>query len=108
MKPGKAEPGMNREIQELQQKYGIAIKRVTDVNTRAKAAVEAMRAMEKFLGEWNPMGRRLMDLQEIIGPGIKIKEDVWLYKFDTGCGGWSWKFTCRDGVIVGMEKISLD
>lgn len=70
-------------------------------------------AMDSLLRRWNPYGRRLSQLEQIIGDssildeGDKENGEVY-YNFDSGLSGMRFDITVREGIIVRVRVISVD
>lgn len=65
-------------------------------------------AMARLLAEWFPLGKKIGELQEIVGdPGEKDNEVV-SYRFDSGLGGLEYQFKVKEGVIRSVLVIGLD
>lgn len=58
------------------------------------------KAMGQLLQEWPPLGRKMSDLQEIIGhPPSSTCKDYVTYSFDTGFIGVAYRFWIKEGLI---------
>jgi hypothetical protein len=115
-----ADDGKNEErVRTLKARYAGKIK---PWNTGFNAPKHS-RAMLEFLVEWCPLGKKLTDLQEIIGTPAKSvtdlheiirgasgrkREEGHSYYFDTGRGGLRFLFQTKDGLIRAVYIVGLE
>jgi len=102
-----AEP--NPEIKALRAEYGEPIRKaVVAKQTSPEDSATAVNAMNELLERWRPENRPVSELKEVLGEPSSVEDDTLIYRFDSGLGGWRWRFTTKDGEIVDVEKESLD
>jgi hypothetical protein len=71
---------------------------------------ESFNSMSSLLSEWFPIGRKLSDLEEIVGtPGTnRPKENCIDYDFQNGVDGVLYRFTVEDGIITSVLILGID
>lgn len=68
----------------------------------AARARQSCAAMAELLERWHPIGRRMLDLEGIIGvKGVEANGRS-VYMFDQGRVGWSFEFEVQDGLIKAV------
>ena len=95
---------IERPVPELKQKYAGTI-RTGLIGDMAKTSIEAM---DRLLEEWFPYGKRIADLAEITGAQIDMEPNEAVLRFDSGRGGWEYRFRINKGLIESVLKESLN
>lgn len=62
----------------------------------------------KLLQRWNPVGKSLHEVKQVIGTPDWERQDAIGYRFDTGWGGWEWTFVLKDQVVRQVQRTGLD
>lgn len=65
-------------------------------------ARKSSKAMNRLLSEWCPIGKRLSDLESIVGKPARVSVDKVYYRFDSGYGGVDYRFKVKKGVIESV------
>jgi hypothetical protein len=65
------------------------------------------RMMAELLEVWNPVGRQTDELIRLVGVPTRTSDRVLLYSFEDGYNGLAWKFHLDDGLVSGVERVSL-
>ena len=75
----------------------------------AKKEIKQANAEFKRLCEmWNPVGRPVSEVKEVVGKPDWEKEDSFGYEFDTGWNGWLWTFFSSKGEVSRIQFDPLD
>ena len=74
------------------------------VRPGARHWYESTLAMARLLADWFPIGKKLSDLEKIVGykPDRRDRKQV-SYWFETSTGGWAFHFTIEDGIITSVS-----
>lgn len=75
-----------------------------DSAERARLAKTGHLAMESFLENWNPIGKRQHDLKVLFGKAKEENADYLLYGFDNGNYAWLYQFSIRDGKVIELTR----
>ncbi|MCI0528786.1 MAG: hypothetical protein L0Y56_15215, partial [Nitrospira sp.] len=70
----------------------------------------SVQLMDEFLRAWFPYGRRIEELQEILGVDVQSGKVVGTatVRIDSGYGGWEYCFKLKNGVIQAVKKNGID
>ena len=63
--------------------------------------------MQSLLLEWKPLGKRITELQRIVGrspESVDGRPEIFTYTFDSGFSGTGFLFTTEKGIIVGVDR----
>ncbi|MDA1142439.1 MAG: hypothetical protein O3B01_28070 [Planctomycetota bacterium] len=91
-----------KESSMLSKKYGGRI--VTGVSEKADESAQAMKAL---LDTWFPLGKKLSDLEKIIGRSPDWKSGKACFRFDNGQDGIEFQFTVDEGVITAVSVLDF-
>lgn len=69
---------------------------------------EDVLALYDLLNEWFPLGRKMRELEEIVGHEAQRYRDGFCYTFDEGYGGVRFVFRTREGLIDSVFVYFLD
>lgn len=91
-------------IKQLKEKYGNVIRQ----GVKGENIGESVRSMEALMKEWDPVGSPQNELRAVLGEPSQATKSEMLYRFDSGLGGWEWRYEIEENTVRRMEKRSLD
>ena len=94
----------DQKIESLRQKYAGTIR--TDL--RGPEIGKSVQQMDRLMTEWDPVDYRRAHVEALLGKPTEESKEAMVYRFDSGLGGWQWRFNMRDGVVSSVEKSSLE
>jgi hypothetical protein len=95
-------PVTEQAVRELKEKYRGSIHLF---GVKANASIEAM---DRFLDDWFPYGKRIVELEEITGIRLDLGSQEVVLRIDSGYGGYEYKFRLISGVIESVIKEGIN
>jgi hypothetical protein len=90
--------GTEKSVSELKEKYWGTIHSGI-VGSLSKTSIEAM---DRFLDDWFPYGKRIADLEEITGVRLGREGEEAVVSIDSGYNGCEYRFHLTSGVIESV------
>ena len=94
----------DHRIESFRKKYAGTIR--TDLHGADIAS--SVQQMDKLMAEWNPVGYRRAHIETLLGKPTEATRDAIVYRFDSGLGGWQWRFDLEKDVVTRVEKSAID
>ena len=95
-------PTTEQAVRELKEKYK------GNIHVFGAKAMASIDAMDRFLDEWFPYGKRIVDLEEITGVRLDLEAEEAALRIDSGFGGYVYRFRLISGVIESVSKEGID
>jgi hypothetical protein len=70
---------------------------------KVKGATQANAEFKRLCELWNPVGRPVSEVKEVVGKPDWEKEDSFGYVFDTGSNAWVWTFFSNKGEVSKIQ-----
>ena len=70
---------------------------------KVKGATQANAEFKRLCELWNPVGRPVSEVKEVVGKPDWEKEDSFGYKFNTGSNAWHWRFFSNKGKVSEIK-----
>ncbi len=65
---------------------------------------ETIAAMYLILDKWNPVGRKVEDVETLMGKPSRTENNRLIYAFDTGSGHYEWLLHVEEGIVSHVSE----